>query len=82
MASNSWVIHGKHTNTGKPILANDPHLGTSIPSFEQLQEMSWGNEGDYISGASVPGAPLMFSGRSKMSSWGSTAALNDISDLW
>jgi penicillin amidase len=28
MASNNWVIHGKHTKTGKPLLASDPHLGT------------------------------------------------------
>lgn len=26
MASNNWVIHGNHTKTGKPLLANDPHL--------------------------------------------------------
>ena len=29
--SNNWVIHGKHTESGMPMLANDPHLGTSIP---------------------------------------------------
>ena len=33
MHSDSWVIHGNFTETGKPMLANDPHLGTSIPSF-------------------------------------------------
>lgn len=30
--SNSWVISGEHTETGKPILANDPHLDNSNPS--------------------------------------------------
>jgi penicillin G amidase len=39
MASNNWVVHGDHTVTGKPILANDPHLGTSIPSFWTLNEL-------------------------------------------
>jgi len=31
--SNNWVIHGNHTSTGLPMLANDPHLSTSLPSF-------------------------------------------------
>lgn len=31
--SNIWVVDGNLTSTGKPILANDPHLDTSIPSF-------------------------------------------------
>jgi len=34
--SNNWVIHGKHTASGRPLLASDPHLGTSIPSIWQL----------------------------------------------
>jgi acyl-homoserine lactone acylase PvdQ len=31
-ASNNWVIAGQHTTTGKPLLANDPHLAFSAPS--------------------------------------------------
>lgn len=31
--SNCWVVHGNHTTTGKPLLANDPHLETMIPSM-------------------------------------------------
>ena len=31
-ASNAWVISGKHTKSGKPHLANDPHLDNNIPS--------------------------------------------------
>lgn len=30
--SNSWVVSGKYTKTGKPILSNDPHLENMIPS--------------------------------------------------
>jgi penicillin amidase len=33
LGSNAWVIGGKHTAKGKPILANDPHLGLFIPSL-------------------------------------------------
>lgn len=32
-ASNNWVIAGQHTTTGKPLLANDPHLVLSAPSI-------------------------------------------------
>ena len=33
MQGNNWVIYGNHTATGKPMLASNPHLGTSLPSF-------------------------------------------------
>jgi len=33
LASNNWVISGNHTESGKPILASDPHQGTSIPAL-------------------------------------------------
>ena len=33
IGSNSWVVAGSHTTTGKPLLANDPHLAPSIPGI-------------------------------------------------
>ena len=37
IGSNSWVISGSRTTTGKPLLGNDPHVATSIPSlFSQI----------------------------------------------
>lgn len=80
MSSNNWVIHGKHTSTGMPMLASDPHLGTSIPSFWTLNELIW--EDKFMIGGSVPGVPLIGIGRSKNASWGQTAPLSDTSDLW
>ena len=68
MHSNNWVIHGNHTATGKPMLANDPHLGTSLPSFWTLTEIIW--EDKFLIGASAPGIPLIGIGRSKNISWG------------
>ena len=44
MASNNWVISGEHTQTGKPLLASDPHLGTGIPSFWQIQHLEFNME--------------------------------------
>lgn len=68
MASNNWVISGKHTATGMPMLASDPHLGTSIPSFWTLMELVW--EDKFLIGGSLPGVPLIGIGRSKNVSWG------------
>jgi len=43
--SNAWVIHGNHTATGKPLLANDPHLETMIPSVWYQAELIWNENG-------------------------------------
>jgi penicillin G amidase len=78
--SNNWVISGKHTTTGKPMLANDPHLGTSLPSFWTLNEVRW--EDKWLIGASAPGIPLIGIGRGPNTSFGQTSPLSDNSDLW
>lgn len=44
-ASNNWAISGKHTASGKPILANDPHLATNIPSDWYQAELRYPIEG-------------------------------------
>ncbi len=80
MHSNNWVIHGNYTATGKPMLANDPHLGTSLPSFWSLTELVWDDK--FLIGASAPGIPLIGIGRGKNTSFGQTSALCDVSDLW
>ena len=68
MHSNNWVIHGNFTATGKPMLANDPHLGSSIPSFWSLTEIVWDDK--FLIGASAPGIPLIGIGRGKNTSFG------------
>jgi acyl-homoserine lactone acylase PvdQ len=42
-ASNAWVIHGNHTESGKSILSGDPHLINELPSFWLLMELNWGD---------------------------------------
>ena len=39
LGSNGWIIGGDHTFHGKPILANDPHLGLLIPSIFTMSEL-------------------------------------------
>ena len=87
-ASNNWVISGQHTESGLPLLSSDPHLGTGLPSFwviqhlEYKQEVNGKIETHYVAGSSNPGIPLILIGRTKNVSWGITAALTDVSDLF
>ena len=83
-ASNNWVISGKHTKSGKPILSADPHLGNSVPSIWTISHLSYQtSEGEqYIMGGSNAGVPLVLIGRSKEISWGISASLTDVSDLY
>jgi penicillin amidase len=58
--SNCWVVHGDHTENGKPILSCDPHLGKLIHSTWYPLRISWidpsTNERTFISGASLVGS--------------------------
>lgn len=57
--SNAWVIHGNHTKSGKPLLANDPHLSNSIPASWILNEIIVEDENIVAIGSSIPGIPLV-----------------------
>lgn len=78
--SNNWVVAGKKTASGAPILANDPHLGLNLPSlwFEvQLQ-----GPGMNVYGASLPGAPGVIIGFNDHIAWGVTNAQRDVKDYY
>jgi penicillin amidase len=80
LGSNNWVIAGRLTATGRPILANDPHLGTHIPSLWYLAHMS---AGDFdVIGATLPGAPAVAIGRNRFIAWGETNVGADVEDLY
>jgi len=79
-ASNSWVLSGDRTASGKPLLANDPHLGLSAPSpwyFAHLQA-----PGLEVIGASLPGVPGILLGRNERIAWGFTNTGPDVQDLY
>ena len=80
LGSNNWVVDGTMTANGKPLLANDPHLGTHVPSLWYLAHMSAG-EFDVI-GATLPGAPAMAIGRNRHIAWGETNVAADVEDLY
>ena len=79
-ASNNWVVDGRRTATGKPLLANDPHLGLTAPSVWYLAHLSW--PGHDVIGASFPGLPGIVLGRNNRVAWGFTNTGGDVQDLY
>ena len=80
LGSNSWVVDGSRTASGKPLLANDPHLGAGVPSLWYLAHMKAGAF-DVI-GATLPGAPAIAIGRNRFIAWGETNVAADVQDLY
>ena len=80
IGSNNWVVSGTRTASGKPLLANDPHLGAQIPSIWYLA----GINGDRIHsvGATLPGLPAVVIGHNERIAWGVTNLGPDVQDLF
>ncbi len=83
-ASNNWVISGARTDTGQPILANDPHLGFTAPSTFYLAHLSWKEDGETRDtiGGTIPGVPFVIVGRTNNVAWGLTTTNHDAQDLY
>ncbi|PHS20123.1 MAG: penicillin acylase family protein [Kangiella sp.] len=81
MASNNWVISGKKSKSGQPILVNDPHLEVNrLPNV--WYEMKIAVKDHWIIGSSMPGLPGILIGRNKHLAWGATYAFVDTIDSW
>ena len=78
--SNSWVVDGTRSVTGKPLLANDPHLGLTAPSVWYLAHLSW--PGTDVVGATMPGMPVVVLGHNDHAAWGFTNTGPDVQDLF
>jgi penicillin amidase len=86
IGSNSWVVSGALTTTGKPLLANDPHLGIQMPSIWiqvglHCQPKSDGCPID-VSGFSFAGVPGIVIGHNGRIAWGVTNTGPDVIDLY
>lgn len=79
-ASNAWAVDGGHSETGKPILANDPHLGLSLPILWYLVSIETPTL--HLAGATVPGVPLVILGHNDRIAWGMTTTGGDVEDLF
>ncbi|MFF4604449.1 penicillin acylase family protein [Streptomyces sp. NPDC001339] len=86
IGSNSWVVSGAHTTTGKPLLANDPHLAPQMPSLWYqmgLHCRTTGPKCGYdVSGFTFSGMPGVVIGHNKNISWGMTNLGADVTDLY
>ncbi|MDE2228256.1 MAG: penicillin acylase family protein [Alphaproteobacteria bacterium] len=79
-ASNNWVVAGQHTVSGKPLLANDTHLGLSSPGVWYLARIEVG--GRVLAGVTAPGTPFMVVGHNTRIAWGFTTTGSDVEDLF
>jgi len=77
--SNSWVVSGSRSFTGKPILANDPHLALQAPSRWYEMYIKGGKLD--VRGMTFPGIPGVVIGSNKTISWGLTNLMNDDNDF-
>ncbi|GGX16288.1 MULTISPECIES: penicillin acylase family protein [Streptomyces] len=86
IGSNSWVVGGKYTITGKPLLANDPHLSASLPSVWYqmgLHCRAVSSKCQYdVSGYTFAGMPGVVIGHNQNISWGMTNSGVDVTDLY
>lgn len=79
-ASNNWVVSGKRTTSGKPLLANDPHLVPSAPSIWYMVHLS--APGLRVAGVTAPGLPGVVIGHNDRIAWGLTNVGADVQDLY
>lgn len=80
LGSNSWVISGKHTDDGAPIVANDPHLSLMAPPVWYEQHVV---APDYdVRGVTFPGVPFVVIGENQAGAWGFTNAGCDVIDFY
>ncbi|MEU1530423.1 penicillin acylase family protein [Streptomyces fagopyri] len=86
IGSNSWVVSGEHTITGKPLLANDPHLSASLPSVWYqmgLHCTAVSSKCSYdVSGYTFAGMPGVIIGHNQNIAWGMTNSGVDVTDLY
>lgn len=80
IGSNNWVVSGRLTATGRPILANDPHRGQSVPSLRYLAHLV--APGLNVIGAGEPALPGISIGHNERIAFGLTIFAIDQEDLY
>ncbi|MDH7512167.1 MAG: penicillin acylase family protein [Clostridiales bacterium] len=80
LGSNNWVVAGSRTESGRPLLANDPHLDISLPPI--WYEIHLNSPGFDVVGVSFPGEPLVVIGHNAAIAWGVTNSGVDVQDVY
>jgi penicillin amidase len=86
IGSNSWVVSGELTASGKPLLANDPHLGPAMPSIWHQVGLTCRAVSDdcpfEVAGFGFSGVPGVIIGHNRKIAWGFTNLTTDVTDLY
>ncbi|BDZ39864.1 penicillin acylase family protein [Microbacterium suwonense] len=86
IGSNSWVVSGDLTESGKPLLANDPHLGAALPSVWYQMQLKCADVSQTcpfdVAGFSFSGLPGIVIGHNAEIAWGFTNLTTDVADLY
>lgn len=83
-ASNAWALAGRHTASGRPLLAVDMHLGLSVPNLWYRAVLAWPDPagGEHrVAGVTLPGVPIVVVGSNGSIAWAFTNSRIDTSDL-
>ncbi len=78
--SNQWVIAGRYTASGKPLLSNDMHLALTVPNIWYMADLR--APGFHAAGVSLAGVPFIVAGHNDHVAWGYTALYADVQDLY
>jgi penicillin G amidase len=78
--SNNWVVSGRRSATGKPLLANDPHILVQMPAV--WYEIHLSAPGVDVAGVCLPFAPGVILGHNDRIAWGATNVGGDTQDLY
>ena len=79
--SNNWAVSGKKSTVGKPILANDMHLGLFAPGIWYQMHQVVENQLD-VTGVMLPGSPFVVAGHNENIAWGMTNVMVDDMDFY
>jgi len=84
VGSNNWVLAGSRSSTGRPLLANDPHLRLSTPALWYFARLvvDGAASGLPVAGATLPGLPGVVLGQNTRIAWGYTNTAPDVQDLY
>jgi penicillin G amidase len=78
--SNNWAVSGSKTQSGRPILCSDPHLGLNLPSLWFEMQLQTPKANTY--GVSLPGSPAIIIGFNDSCAWGLTNSERDVKDYY
>jgi penicillin G amidase len=85
IGSNNWAIDGRHTDSGRPMIANDPHQPLQSPSLmyaQHLDSMTYGTGSYDVAGFSFAGTMGVQLGHNRHLHWAATTNFADVMDLW